>query len=44
MPEKKNSKELSNLIEKKIMQRSLRTEERLIELQEKLAKELKKRR
>lgn len=39
---KQESKELSNLIEKKIIQRSLNVENRLIELQSKLEKELKK--
>jgi hypothetical protein len=39
---KQETKELSNLIEKKIIQRSLNVENRLIELQSKLEKELKK--
>ncbi len=42
MPYKNKSKELSNLIEKKIIQRSLNIEDRLVELQKKLEKELKK--
>lgn len=42
MSDKNQSKELSNLIEKKIIQRSLKTEERLLELRVKLEKELKK--
>ncbi|CAL2076609.1 hypothetical protein [Tenacibaculum sp. 190524A02b] len=40
--DKQESKELSNLIEKKIIQRSLNVENRLVELQKKLEKELKK--
>ena len=40
--EKQESKELSNLIEKKIIRRSLNVEDRLFELQNKLQKELKK--
>lgn len=42
MSKTNKSKELSSLINNKILQRSLKTEERLIELRQKLEKELKK--
>ena len=42
MSKTKKSKELSNLINTKILQWSLKTEERLIELRQKLEKELNK--